>query len=202
MLTETIEGFKLSLQQEHLWSLHQNYAAQNYRVQCAILIEGNLELDLFKTALENIVARHEIFRTNFRFIPEIIFPVQTIAEQIKFLKESYDFSDCTPQQQAIEVENLFEKIKYLPVDFEQGPLFKSYLITLSAQSYILIVSTSAMLADAKTLQNLVRELSDSYSACLQQNNNSSETLQYIDFAEWQNEILTAAETEIGRDYWH
>ena len=201
MLIETIEGFKLSLQQEHLWSLQQDSAVQNYRAQAAILIEGNLKLDLLETALENIVARHEILRTNFQFIPEIIFPVQTITEEIKVIEKFYDLSDRTPQEQAIEIENIFEKIKLLPINLEQTSLFKTFLITLSPQRYILIISTSAMLADAKTLQNLVRELSRAYSACLQLKNSAEEVLQYVDFAEWQNEILTATETEIGREYW-
>ena len=202
MLTETTEGFKLSIQQEHLWSLCRDSTAQSYRVQLAILIEGNIELDLFEAALKNTIARHEILRTNFLFIPEIIFPVQTITEQIKIFEKTYDFSDRTPQQQAIEVENIFEKVKYLPIDLEQTSLFRTFLITLSAQRCILIISTSAMLADAKTLQNLVRELSHSYSACLQQKNDlEEEVIQYVDFAEWQNEILTAPETEVGREYW-
>jgi hypothetical protein len=38
----SIEGFRLSPQQKRLWLLQQAGYSQPYRVQCAVLIEGNL----------------------------------------------------------------------------------------------------------------------------------------------------------------
>jgi hypothetical protein len=47
MQKETIEGFRLSPQQRHLWGLQQNNPKQIYRVRGAILITGNLDREIF-----------------------------------------------------------------------------------------------------------------------------------------------------------
>ncbi|PSB11065.1 non-ribosomal peptide synthetase [Pleurocapsa sp. CCALA 161] len=204
MLTEIKEGFRLSLQQEYLWSLHKDNDSQNYRVQCAILIEGNLNIQVLKMALENIVNRYEILRTNFRYLPGISIPVQAIADDLDgltLLEKFYDLRDLTPQAQEQEIENVLATTKNLPLDFEQESIFNTCLVTLSKQRHLLIINTSAMLVDLSSIRNLIRELSRSYSACLQGESISEQPLQYVDFAEWQNEILAAAETEIGREYW-
>ncbi|MEM9275515.1 MAG: condensation domain-containing protein, partial [Cyanobacteria bacterium P01_F01_bin.143] len=203
MLTETTEGFRLSLQQEYLWSLDKDNITDNYCAQCAILIEGSLNLTILKAALEKVVDKYEILRTNFRYLPGITIPVQVIAHNLKALGnyKYYDFSDLTLQQQDKEIKDILGN--QLPLNFQQESLFKTSLATLSQNRHILMISMSAMLADAKTLDNLVRELSYSYSVCLQgeKENVLEQPLQYVDFAEWQHEVLTAEETEIGREYW-
>jgi amino acid adenylation domain-containing protein/thioester reductase-like protein len=65
----------------------------------------------------------------------------------------------------------------------------------------LFVCLPALCADTDTLNNLVYELSRSYTACLQGDELSDEPLQYADFAEWQNELLESDDAEIGREYW-
>lgn len=204
MLTEIKEGFRLSLQQEYLWSLYKDNAAQNYLVQGTILIEGNLKLEVLKMALANIVERYEILRTNFHYLPGITIPVQAIADNLAgltLLEKFYDLSDLTPQAQEQEIENILATTKNLSLNFEQESLFNTSLITLAKQRHLLIISTSAMLIDGNSLHNLIRELSRIYAACLQGESISEQPLQYVDFAEWQNEILAAEETEIGREYW-
>lgn len=59
MQNETIEGFRLSPQQRHLWGLQQNKSQQTYRVRGAILITGNLDKEMLKSALQNVVSRHK-----------------------------------------------------------------------------------------------------------------------------------------------
>jgi hypothetical protein len=59
----------------------------------------------------------------------------------------------------------------------------------------------ALIADAASLDNFVRELSDSYTACLHNQELSDEPLQYVDLAEWQNELFEGDDAEIGREYW-
>jgi hypothetical protein len=51
MQNQTFEGFRLSPQQKHLWSLQQNSAAD--RAQCVLLLKGQLKIEILKEALEN-----------------------------------------------------------------------------------------------------------------------------------------------------
>ncbi|OUL18944.1 hypothetical protein BV372_33785 [Nostoc sp. T09] len=204
MLTEVIEGFRLSPQQEHLWSLQKASDNLTYRAQCAVTIEGNLQINALTTALQHIVNRHEILRTNFRYLPGMSIPVQVIDSQEIVLGESYNLTFYNPEEQEIKIAEIFQEISQIPFDFEHGQLLHTSLITLSSERYLLILSLPAMLADAGSLKNLIAELNRTYSACLLGKDLSVEEslpIQYADFAEWQHELLESSETEIGREYW-
>ena len=205
MLTEVVEGFQLSLQQEHLWLLQKSTISQTYnqtyRAQCAVLIEGNLDPNTLTAALQDVINRHEILRTTFRCLPGMTIPVQVITNHQVLLEQKYNLSDCISQEQENRIEAIFHEIGQIPFNFEQGSLLHTSLVTLSLDRHILLVSMPAMLADSATLNNLVGDLSCSYSACLQGQELSDKPLQYADFSEWQNELQEADETEIGREYW-
>ncbi|MDZ7959079.1 MAG: amino acid adenylation domain-containing protein [Aulosira sp. DedQUE10] len=204
MLAEVIEGFRLSPQQEHLWSLQKGGDNLTYRAQCAVIIDGCCKITALKAALQHIVNRHEILRTNLRYVPGMSIPVQVIDSQEIVLGESYNLTFCSPEEQEIKIAKIFQEISQIPFDFEHGQLLHTSLITLAAERHILILSLPGMLADAVSLKNLVAELSHTYSACLQGQDLSVEEslpIQYADFAAWQHELLESAETEIGREYW-
>ena len=62
MSNKVIQGFQLSPQQAHLWSLQEH----DYRARAAITIEGSLDPEALEAALNKIISRHEILRTAFR----------------------------------------------------------------------------------------------------------------------------------------
>jgi len=74
MSDKVLEGFPLSPQQRHLWFLQQTQQSLPYRAQCAIWIEGNLDTNILKAALENVIQRHEMLRTTFGSLPEMTIP--------------------------------------------------------------------------------------------------------------------------------
>ena len=204
MLTEVIEGFRLSPQQEHLWSLQKASDNSTYRAQCATIIDGCCKISALKAALQHIVNRHEILRTNFRYLPGMSIPVQVIDNQGFLISESYNLTSFSPEEQEIKIAEIFQEISQIPFDFEQGQLLHASLITLSSERHLLILSLPAMLADAASLKNLIAELSRTYSACLQGQDlflEDSPPVQYADFAEWQHELLESPETELGKEYW-
>ena len=75
------------------------------------------------------------------------------------------------------------------------------LITLSSERHILLVSLPALCADSRTLKNLVQEISQCYAACLHGEEITDEVVQYIQFSEWQNELLEDEEAAEGKEYW-
>src|SRR6185503_20546328 len=56
-----IEGFRLSPQQRRLW-LSQRDEQQPYQTQCVVLLKGELDTQVLKTALRKVAERHEILR--------------------------------------------------------------------------------------------------------------------------------------------
>ncbi|MEG4271929.1 MULTISPECIES: amino acid adenylation domain-containing protein [unclassified Microcoleus] len=201
MQNETIEGFRLSPQQRHLWGLQQNKSQQTYRVRGAILITGNLDREILQKALQNVVNRHEILRTSFHCLPGMTLPLQAIASTIELPISEYNLSGLSPEEQEAKIAALFEQLNLLPFDFERGPLWHISLVTLAQDKHLLAANFSALIADSVTLKNFTRELSLSYSAYTCPEEPADEPMQYADIAEWQNELLESEETAIGQEYW-
>lgn len=199
-MLEEMQGFRLSPQQKHLWQLQEidNFP---YCSQCAVLIEGDLDVNILKLVLDKVVNRYEILRTNFHSLPGMTIPLQVIGKQGISLDRTYDLSNLTSQEQEDSLTKLFHQVSKQPFDLVQGSPLQLSLVTLSTSKYLLIVSLSALCADNTTLKILVQEISQSYAAWLQGEELENEPLQYADLAEWQNELLEGEETEAGRDYW-
>jgi amino acid adenylation domain-containing protein len=198
MTTEVIEGFQLSPQQEHLWLLQQVTASSTYFVKCTVLIEGNIETTKLVAALQNIVNRHEILRTTFKYVPGMIIPVQVITNSNVRLNQQYHLESYNSQVQTAKIAEIFQKFTQQNFDSESdSPLYIS-LATLSELKHILFIGLPALCGDAKTLINLVCELSNLYANSEQV---LVEPLQYADFSEWENELIKSEGAEIGREYW-
>lgn len=194
-----IQGFQLSPQQRRLWWLQQGGLA--YRVQCTVLLEGNLNPAVLKSALQEVVNRYEILRTTFPRPRGIRVPLQVVAGSSTLLVSEYDLRDGNPQAQAAKLEALFQEENQKPFSLEQGPLLRATLVALSSNQHALLANLPALCADTATLNNLVWEISRCYAACLQGEQLLDQPLQYADLAEWQDQLLAAETAETGKEYW-
>lgn len=201
MQQEVIEGFRLSPQQKHLWLLQQVDHSLPYRAQCAVLIEGNLNTEIFTAAWRQVCARHEILRTTFQCLPEMTVPVQVITDDGIPAIHDANLSGWDSAEQEARIEALFQEARQLPFDFARGPLSHISLVTLSSDKHVVLVTLSALCADTTALKNLVHDISRSYAACARGEELSDEPRQYADLAEWHNELLESADTETARAYW-
>ncbi len=201
MYHQSIEGFRISPQQKHLWLLQELASSQPFRNQCAILIEGNVNIVILELALKNVINKYEILRTTFHLLPGMTIPVQVIAEQNISTFFHHDFSGLKAEVQNANLESLFQDAIQRVIDIEHGPVLDISLVTLSINKHILLVGLPALCSDTVTLKNLVREISIYYAACLDNKELSDEPLQYADIAEWQNELFESEDAEIGKNYW-
>jgi amino acid adenylation domain-containing protein len=83
---------------------------------------------------------------------------------------------------------------HLHAQDQNGPLHAS-LVVLEDMKHLLHLSLPSLCADAWTLKNLVREIAEGYAVRL----TDEEVTQYIQFSEWQNELLEAEDE--GREFW-
>jgi amino acid adenylation domain-containing protein len=199
MQQEVINGFRLSPQQRRVWLLQQGSSA--YRAQSALLIEGDLRPEALKEAMSRIVRRHEILRTTFHSLPGMKLPVQAPPEETALSWHNLDSSDPQRLEQADWIEELFREDRRRPFDFSQGPLLRAFLLRLSADRHVLFLSLPSICADSRTLKNLSLEISRSYEACLNDEDLFDEPMQYLQFSEWQNELLEDEDAEAGREFW-
>jgi amino acid adenylation domain-containing protein len=200
MDNQVIEGFRLSPQQKQLWLLQEQSDA--YRVQCAVSIEGPLRRDLFDAALRQVVSRYEILHTAFNLVPGMDVPLQVIVEPTDALSHSeVDLGNRDRQMQQASLEESAREMSGQAFDYDRGVVMRTRLLALEEHRHLLLMSLSALCADAWTIGNLVRELARAYDAALGGARLSDELVQYADFSEWQNELLEAEDKEHGREYW-
>ncbi|MBO0798647.1 MAG: AMP-binding protein, partial [Blastocatellia bacterium] len=203
---ETIEGFRLSPQQAHLWLLQQGAQNPPYRSECVVLIEGSLDERLLEAVLDQVVHRHEILRTTFRRLPAMTLPLQVISEKSQAMMRTCDLNGRAAHAQEGLIESLLEEAGLdeagrTPFDLERGPMLQTTLVRLTPERYLLALRLPALCADAASLENLAQEISSSYAAYFNGAEAPDEPPQYADLAEWQNELLESAETKAGQDYW-
>jgi amino acid adenylation domain-containing protein len=196
-----IEGFRLSPQQSRLWLLQQDSQASPYYAQSTVLLEGKLNAQMLKAALDRLVQRHEILRTTFRCLPAMALPLQVIAEKGQVPLQYYDLSDWEERAQEGRIEALLDEVARHSFDFERGPLWQILLVKLAPEKHLLVFRLPALCADRAGLEALVRELSLCYAVVSGEEGLLAEPMQYADLAQWQNELLESEETETGREYW-
>ncbi|HSE17007.1 MAG TPA: amino acid adenylation domain-containing protein [Pyrinomonadaceae bacterium] len=191
-----IEGFALSPQQKRLWLLRQR--GSDYYSQCTVLIEGELDKAALREALEKVVVRHEILRTTFHALPGVDIPIQAIKTNVVFDYREADFSDFDAEEQQAEIEKLSLEDRQAAWKFDDGPLARFSLITLSNNRYVLVATLPSLCADGWSLKVLVRDLSLAYAASYA---SDDEVVQYADFSAWQTKLLESDEAIAAREYW-
>lgn len=191
----TNEGFSLSPQQMRSWSLQQK--CSTYRAYYTLMIEGLLDRAVLRRALELVVLRHEILRTTFYRLPGMEFPVQVIHDQL--LSSWQQTSLIADPEQSEKLDSLLREAQNFPLDVEKGPILHCSLIALSEQRHVWSVCTSTLHADVHTLVQLIQEITSLYATGLAiDKTDVTEPSQYVQFSEWQNELL---EEEEGKSYW-
>jgi hypothetical protein len=181
-----IEGFRLSPQQKRVWRLQRDSRA--YQAQCAILIEGDLNSEALEEALKKIVQRHEILRTTLDWFPGLETPIQIILESLSLPLRQEDLSEVMTEEYELSVDKLLNE-EARPFDLKGGLLARFCLTRLSASSHVLLISLHTLCGDSWTLKNLFSEIGRFYVEALEGKESSDEPPQYLQFSEWQNELL-------------
>ncbi|NET17752.1 MAG: AMP-binding protein, partial [Okeania sp. SIO1H6] len=201
MQTTTIRGFQLSPQQKRLWQLQQDNSA--YLTQFSLLVEGNLQVNILKAAIQKSIDRHGILRTIFRCLSGKKMPVMMVENNCLPVWQDIDLSIWEEEYHSAKIEEIFQKERSQDFDLEKGSVLHCYLVKLSPNRHILLISLPALCADTQTIRNMVAEIGTLYSNFLKnQESDNKEIMQYLQVSEWQNQLLVDEEAETANEYWH
>ncbi|HWW76423.1 MAG TPA: condensation domain-containing protein, partial [Pyrinomonadaceae bacterium] len=189
-MQETIQGYRLSPQQQRLW-----LSASRPAAQLALLCRGELDVEVLRRALQRLVERHEILRTSFQQLPGMNLPLQVIAPS-----GDLDFRGVVLGDSAdAGLEKLLADERARAFDYERGPVLHACLARLDEEQHALALTLPALCADAWSLGRLTRQLGECYEAELRGDASEPEVVQYADFSEWQRQLLEGEEA--GQSYW-
>jgi amino acid adenylation domain-containing protein/FkbM family methyltransferase len=198
MSTQVIEGFSLSPQQKLVWRRQAGGAPLG--VAATIRLEGTVEAEGLRQAVERVSHNAEILRTQFRRLPSIELPLQVIEETARPAFRHEDLSPLAPERRETRLAELWDEITTL-ADPEAGPVLRGLLATCGAGESWLLLSLPVLCSDTAGLRNLVREIGREYAAGPAGAEPDEGSLQYADFSDWQNDLLEAEEAAEGRAWW-
>ncbi|MDQ3917453.1 MAG: AMP-binding protein, partial [Acidobacteriota bacterium] len=193
-MSSQTQGFRLSPQQRRVWAAREGAA---YCCQCAVLLEGRPKTEALKTALGAVVDGHEILRTTFVRAPGMRLPVQVVGEGGYAWRQA-DLSRRAAEPTEDLADELLREERGEPFDPARGPCLRAALFTLEPERHLLLLTLPSLCADARTLHNLARAVGDAYASG---SGAADVAVQYVEFAEWQNEVLEDEQGKAGRQFW-
>lgn len=195
-----IEGYRLSPPQERLRRLQRVRPA--CRTQCAMEIEGQLNGDALRVALQHLVERHEILRTSFHSPSGVDLVLQVIADHRDVPLQETDLRALDPAEQERRVEGEFDAELERGFDLESGTVLRAAVARLSSSRHVLRLASPSLCADAWSMRIMVAEFVRAYGAmCNGGLYPASEAVQYADVAQWWNDLLDTEDGRLGAAYW-
>ncbi|MCA1615209.1 MAG: condensation domain-containing protein [Acidobacteria bacterium] len=192
----------LSYAQQRLWFLDQLEPCNAaYNMSAAVRMAGPLDVGALEGALGEVVRRHEVLRTTFRLEGDA--PVQVVGPPPPFNVSLTDLAALTDEEREAEVARMMKEEAELPFDLARGPLLRASLLRLGAERHILLFTMHHIVADAWSVDVLVRELTALYEGGVTGRPAALPSLpvQYADYALWQRAWLTGEVLERQLDYW-
>ncbi|WP_435242580.1 SDR family NAD(P)-dependent oxidoreductase [Streptomyces cucumeris] len=187
--------FPTSYAQQRMWFFHRLERGNPfYNIPLALRLTGGMDHDALRSALGDLVARHEVLRTT--FVERDGEPFQRVAERGAVTLDTVELSAEREQQWA-------QDWVARPFDLTTGPLFRAALVTTAPDRHLLLLCLHHIVTDGWSLNILTREL----AACYREHRTGDPAalpplpIQYADFAEWQRDRLDDGALDRGLAYW-
>jgi acyl carrier protein len=161
-----------------------------YNMPHAAVIEGKLDADKFQAALNRLVRRHDSLRTSFEFVQNEA--VQVVHEHVEV--EIERFPAPIAEEQIREELRAFTKL----FDLKKAPLIRVALAELTNGKHVCFLDMHHIISDGTSMSIFVNELLHHYES---ESELEPLTIQYRDYAVWQNERLQSGKQEKLEQFW-
>ena len=182
------ENYELSSAQSRMF-IQEHFEGINtsYNIPIAMIVKGEVSVERFKSVFDQIIERHESFRTTFEIVEDKI--VQIVREQVK---SPFTYINDKPSNIHEYVIGLIK-----PFDLKKAPLLRVYLIKVDTQSHLLFIDMHHIISDGISVNIITKDFIELYKG----NKLPKINLHYKDFAAWQNKVLTSEEMKDQEEFW-
>ena len=188
---ENRDSALLSFAQQRLWFLAQLEPNSSlYNMPHAVILSGDLNIEVLRQALDAIVVHHEIIRTN--YLAENGNPIQVIAAPRLVELSIIDLQQYKQAEQETQVQKLLQQESQRPFNLASDMMIRGCLLKLAPQEHILLLVMHHIASDGWSMGILWEQLTQLYQAFLNDRPNPLKSLpiQYADYAVWQREWLS------------
>ncbi|GAA5051246.1 hypothetical protein HNP84_006497 [Thermocatellispora tengchongensis] len=147
----------LTRQQEQFWYINQfakDPAGSSYHIPWCVRLRGPIDQEALATALTRIVERHHTLRVRFRLVDDRLVQVLMPPEPVPL--PLLDVADEEEAALAAFIDR--------PFDLENDPPLRAALLRLADDEAVLCVVLHHIVADAWSLNILLREMAECYTA--------------------------------------
>ncbi|MCP5107454.1 MAG: amino acid adenylation domain-containing protein, partial [bacterium] len=185
---EQKEYYPLSSGQRRLFIVYRvEKESIAYNVPAAFHVKGKLDRKTFEKTVRKLIDRHESLRTSFHMINNQ--PAQIKHNRVNFNVEYFIRDGRAPET--------IMKNYIRPFDLSRAPLLRVGMITSEEDNGILILDVHHILSDALSNAVLIRDFIKLYTG----EELPELPIQYKDFSEWQNKLLTSGKIMNQEKYW-
>ncbi|MGW5720133.1 amino acid adenylation domain-containing protein [Amycolatopsis sp. NPDC003865] len=188
------ERLPLSFAQQRLWFLHGlEGGSATYNVPLVMRLAGELDVEALRTALHDVLGRHEALRT--------VFPTADGVPYQEILAEA-TVELTVREVPGSAVDDVVDGLVRGVFDLGAGVPVRAALLTVDPRRHVLVLVVHHIAADGWSLTPLWRDIATAYRARLRGGRPQWTPLpvQYADYTLWQRELLEAEEAA-QLDYW-
>jgi amino acid adenylation domain-containing protein len=192
----------LSFAQQRLWFLDQFApGSANYSIPTPVRLTGALDRAALHASFCALVRRHETLRTTFRLVDGQ--PAQVIALPAALLLPHVDLGALPPTEREAVAQRLVRAEARQPFDLARGPLVRTTLLEIDAQTHMLLITMHHIISDGWSVGVLIRDLAALYAAATSRQPAPLPDLpiQYADYASWQQAWLQGDVRDAQLNYW-
>ncbi|MBL4606563.1 MAG: amino acid adenylation domain-containing protein, partial [Pseudomonadales bacterium] len=165
-------------------------------------LRGELKVEPLRLSFQELKRRHSGLRTAFEMrdglLQQRVFPAKSYLLQVE------DLSGLSTLQQGKKLAALLEEESHYHFDLSKASLFRTRLLRLAPDEYVLQLNLHHIIADGWSVESLLTELSGFYSVFSAGGNKQKEPdlpLQFLDYLHWQQQHESAESREKHLEYW-
>ncbi len=199
---KTLRPVPLSYAQQRLWFLEQLEPGKSlYNLFFALRLTGPLDLRVLEQAINAIIHRHDILRTNVVSADgegaQVVQPFEPVPVPFE------DLTSADPATRPSRLRDLAKEEAETAFDLARDRLFRVRIVACSPSEHVLMLTVHHLIFDAWSQALITDELGYFYEVLRAGSATALDPLpiQYADFALWQREWMESEHVEVERAYW-
>ncbi|MEH2112697.1 condensation domain-containing protein [Nostoc sp.] len=137
-----------------------------YHSQSVYTFSGNLNIDAFKYAWQQVATQHTILRTSF-YWEELDKPLQVVHQQVEVPVDYQDWQELDALEQQERLKSFLESDRSRRFDFSQAPLMRLAIIQIQEHTYYLVWSSNLLILDGWSYLLVLNDVIEIYEAYCQ-----------------------------------
>src|SRR5438270_2436242 len=196
--------FPVTRGQERIWFVSQLMGNSSvYNIAGVVRVKGEVDRERLERSFQEVVRRHEVLRSSLWVMEGKLVQQVHGDEEVGFRlwEKELEVESGEDKEETLRREVRGEAEKGF--DLGQASQLRAGLLRVGERESVLVVVLHHMIADGWSIGVLMRELEQLYEAYGRGEESPLEELeiQYVDYAGWEEELLSSEEMKEGLEYW-